>query len=75
LPAAARQSPRLAFKDSPSGATGAGAGAAAAEAGPGVAGAGGPGGGRGGGCLSLIMTGSDPERVNFTNPHNPAVSK
>jgi len=27
--------------------------------------------GRGGGYLSLFMTGSDPERVNFTNPAQP----
>ena len=27
--------------------------------------------GGGGGYLSLFMTGSDPERVNFTNPAQP----
>jgi len=67
LPAAARLSPRLAFWNSPLRATGAGAGAAAAEAEAAWC----WDKGRGGGYLSLFMTGSDPERVNFTNPAQP----
>ena len=32
-------------------------------------------GGVGAGGLSLFMTGSDPKRVIFSTPHNPAGSK
>ena len=67
MPAAARLSPQLAFQQSPSGATGAGAGAAEAEAEAAWC----WDKGRGRGYLSLFMTGSDPEKVNFTNPAQP----
>jgi hypothetical protein len=60
LPVAARLSPRLAFRDSPSGAT---AGAAAEAEIAWCCGT----GGRAGGTFHF-MTGSDPERVYFTNP-------
>jgi hypothetical protein len=71
LPAAARLSPQLAFRKSPSGATGAGAGTAAAEAEAAWC----RDRGQGGGYLSLFMTGSDPERVNFTSPAQPRCVK
>jgi hypothetical protein len=58
MPAAAR----LAFQNSPSGATGAGAVAAAAAV---VHEAAGRGWGR---SLSLFMTGRDPDKVFFSNP-------
>jgi hypothetical protein len=56
-------SPRLAFRNPPSGATGAGAGAGAAAEAEAEAAC-----GTGGGGTSHFMTRSDLDRVKFTNP-------